>query len=156
MKKYTKEEIASSRAWAESNRGPEVNVNLDGLSFSYFVLPQSDNPGLPSFVWQCTGNPEDGTVFGISDSVPENFRQYAVAHEVIEFREIGHDVKGRCAQALERELKLVPADIKSKYTAMRLNFFRNLIPFAEQNKYSAEDIIEFKGSLARLEEITRI
>lgn len=155
MEQNTKQEIEEARKFMIDNRFEEVHVSLAGLEFSYFVLPQSLNPSLPDFVYRCTGAPEDSAVFGISDSVPEESRKYAVAHEVIEFGQIGLHVKGRCSQALKKELSLVPESIKTNYIEMRRNFFRNLIDYAKNNNYSQGDIQEFKASLSELEKITK-
>ncbi|MBW2987844.1 hypothetical protein KY336_04815, partial [Candidatus Woesearchaeota archaeon] len=95
-----------------------------------------------------------GYVFGISDNVRKDFRQYAVAHEYIEFTEIGMDTPDRCVKALEEELKLVPEEIKPEYIAMRRRFFKNLIDYcALKPDYTQGDLEEFRKSLNRLDEL---
>ena len=154
MKKYTKEQIKSVRGDFNSRGYAELEVDLgNGIKFTYFVLPQGLQPKLRYFLFRSTGDKNDGYVFGVADSVPENFRPYAVAHEFIEFTEIGIDVRGRCAKALERELNLIPSSIKSDYIKMRRDFFRDIVnySFGSENP-NMDDIGEFRESLAILEE----
>lgn len=157
MKKYSKEEINGTRGYFQSQGFEEVDVTLEDLQFTYFVMPKELEPLLPDFVFRCTGDENAGYVFGISDSVDDRFRQFAVAHEYIEFTQIGMDTPKRCATALERELALVPEDIKDEYVDMRHRFFSNLIEYCQEkpDKYTPHDINEFKSSLSRLEEIMR-
>ena len=155
MKKYTKQEIEGSRDFFKSRGYPEVTVELGNRKFSYFVLPQALEPKLPDFVFRCTGKPEDGCIFGVSDSVREDFRPYAVAHEIIEFTEVGIDSRNRCLTALEQELSLVPDDLRDEYIGMRFRFFRNLVGYAagKPDSFTPDDIGEFRQSLGRLEEL---
>jgi hypothetical protein len=157
MKEYAKQEIDGARDYFRSQGFEEVEANLGDFKFSYFVMPQEMEPNLNNFVYRCTGKPEDGYVFGISDNVQEEFRQYAVAHEFIEFMQIGLDQKDRCRKALEREIELVPEDIKSDYLSMRKDFFRDLIDYcsAKPEQYTQTDLDEFRGSLSKLEEIVK-
>lgn len=155
MKIYTRQEIEDSRRLMKENKFRKHHVNLPGIEFNYYELPQSLNPSLPSFVYRCTGNPEDGYVFGIADSVAEPFRPYAVAHEFIEFMELQNLETGRCRQALETELSLVPEEIKSQYVNMRRAFFGDLITYCKSKleDYTEKDISEFELSLKRLKEL---
>ena len=125
MKKFTKTEIDGTREYFRSQNFHEVEAKLGNRRFTYFILPQSLEQKLSDFVFRCTGELSDGYIFGISDSVKEEYRKYAVAHEFIEFTEIGIHNINRCATALEEELKLVPEDIKKDYLRMRKVFFRN-------------------------------
>jgi len=155
MKKFTREEIEKARRFFRSKGFEEVEESFLGSNFSYFVLPQRLEPALPDFVYRCTGEPYDGHVFGISDSVDPMFRPYAVFHEYVEFMKIGIDAPGRCVRALNVELAAVPKNKKPEYVKMRRNFFRNLVDYCSKqpDKYPAEDVAEFKRSLSRLEEI---
>jgi len=155
MKRYSKEEIDGARDYFKSKKFPEVEVIIDGRRFSYFVLPQSLEPKLLHFVYRCTGDKEDGFVLGISESVKEEFRKYAVLHEFIEFREIKIGTQGRCRSSLEEELKLVPEDIKDEYVELRRGFFRDLIPYCQSQPehYTKEDLDEFRQSLSLLEKL---
>lgn len=99
MKQHSNEEIERARNWFQSQSFEQVEAAMrNGTKFSYFVMPQSLNPGLPHFVFQCANNGQG--VFGISDSVPREFRKYAVAHEVFE----SGGINIRCYGALEKEL----------------------------------------------------
>lgn len=152
MKTFTKEEIDMKRSKYRSEGFKEENGFFGDLEFSYFVIPQELNPNLPDFVMRMTGkNKEDGAIYGIANSVREDFRPYAVAHEAIEFEEIGLDKKGRCAEAVRKELDLVPDKMKGDYIKMRTEFFRNLVLFSSATDgYTKEDVDEFKGSFFQL------
>ncbi len=152
MKKSPKNEIENLRNICERNGFELVETSVGGESFSYYVIPQSMQPNFSDFVIRATGEPEHGYVLGISDSVPEEHRKYAVFHEYTEFMKIGIDTKDRCVQALEKELEQVPDSIKSEYIARRQDFFKNAIRFCYQDKehYTQQDIKEFGKSLARL------
>ena len=155
MKKYTKEEIDRNRSYFMSQKYDRVHTSIQGKKFSFFILPQESEPNLEHFVMRMTGEPEDGFVFGIADSVREDFRLYAVAHEYIEFMELGMDTPDRCVKALEQELELVPEKIKTEYIQMRRDFFSNLIDYCTDNpEYTADDLKEFRQCLERLEELS--
>ena len=157
MKKYSKEQIDETRNHFKKERYAEIGVSIHGNDFSYYVLPKSLQPALPDFVFRMTGEPEDGYVFGISDSMPDAFRQYAVAHEFIEFTRIGIDTQGRCVEALRTELMLVPEDIKSDYINRRMDFFNNLVEYCKnQADFTPEDIIEMQQSLSKLESLSKL
>jgi hypothetical protein len=156
MEKYSKEQIDGTRKHFRSLGLKEVDVSLGKYRFSYFVMPQEWESKLTDYVYRCTGEPKDGYVFGISDHVKEEHRKYVVAHEYIEFNEIGIDTPNRCAKALEEELKLVPDNIKPDYVKMRKDFFKNLISYcSDRPNYTKEDLEEFKGSLSKLEELVK-
>lgn len=157
MKKFTKAVIEGQRTHFRNQRFQEVEVTLGDLTFSYFVIPQSQEPRLPNFVMRLTGEPDDGYVIGVSGNIEERFRPYAVAHEFIEFIRIGIDTPNRCVRALEEELKLVPGDIKQDYIRMRTGFFRELIPYCEgyPNLYSEEDLNQFRQNLITLERLAK-
>jgi len=48
---------------------------------------------------------------------------------------------------------MVPKDLKSGYISRRFHFFRNLVDYATKHNYSAADIINFRQSLNRLEQL---
>lgn len=155
MRVFTKDEIEERRRQFMSEGFREESVEVGDLRFSYFVMPQELNRDLPHFTFRMTGkNKEDSAVYGIADSVREDFRLYAVAHEVIEFSQIGIDVEGRCVKALEKEISFVPEDIKGEYLVMRKEFFDRLITYTSSDpSYTKEDVREFRGSLEKLDGI---
>ena len=155
MKKFTKEEIENGKRYFKSQEFPEVDVVLGDRSFSYFLIPQSQEPNLTNFVLRMTGDPDDGYVLGISDNVDERFRQYAVAHEYIEFTEIGIDTPERCTRALEEELNLVPSEIKQDYIKMRQDFFKDLISYCTKQPqfYTQNDLDQFQHNVDTLDKL---
>jgi hypothetical protein len=158
MKKFTKQEIDDTRDNFIEQGYKEVELTLDGHSFSYFVLPQSLYPSLPDFVFRCTGDPTDGYVLGISESVREDFRPYPVFHKFVEFIEFADTriaKKNRCLEALGKELAIVPDSVKPEYLIMRRDFFRKFVEYckAHPEEYSKKDILRIKNSLSMLEEL---
>ncbi|MFH1682372.1 MAG: hypothetical protein ABIA37_01110 [Candidatus Woesearchaeota archaeon] len=155
MKKFTQDEIEGARAYFQDQGYLEADVTLGTRTFSYFVVPQSQEPNLPNFVIRLTGEDKTAYVLGISDSVDPGYRQYAVAHEFIEFTELGIDSPDRCVTALEEELQLVPDSIKTGYIKMRRDFFRDLISYCSKQPqhYTEDDLDQFKHNLKRLEEL---
>jgi len=104
-----------------------------------------------------TGNSQDGYVLGISDKVDPMHRQYAVAHEYIEFIEIGIDTPNKCITALDEELKLVPEDIKPDYIRMRAEFFRDLVSYGSKKpeSFTTDDLRQFRQNATRLEDLMK-
>ena|SRR3989344_2247725 len=133
----------------------EREVSLGNRTFRYFVIPQE--PRLPHFVLRMTGDNSDGHVLGIADSVDERYRPYAVAHEFIEFTEIGIEEPERCIRALEEEIELVPENIRKSYLSMRRDFFRDLIGYCSQQPehYTQYDLEQFRQNFIRLEELLK-
>ena len=157
MQTYSKEEIDARRIFFKEQGFKEIDAEIGDLKFSYFVIPKELNSGLSNFVFRMTGKDrQDGAIYGVSNSIKEDFRRYAVAHEVIEFSEIGINQIGRCAKALEREISLVPKEIRADYVKMRTQFFKDLISYTSSSQhYTDEDLREFKTSLKRLAQLER-
>lgn len=157
MNKFPKEQIDATRKDFRNQGFQEVEVNLGNRHFSYFVVPQSLQPKLPNFAMRLTGNSQDGYVLGISDNVDPMHRQYAVAHEYIEFIEIGIDTPNKCITALDEELKLVPEDIKPDYIRMRAEFFRDLVSYGSKKpeSFTTDDLRQFRQNATRLEDLMK-
>lgn len=157
MKRFTREEIDGVRTHFRNQGYQEIYATLGSREFSYFIVPQSLRPDIPNFVIRLTGEIDDGYVLGISDSVDARQRPYAVAHEFIEFIEIGIDTPDRCTRALDEELELVPEDIKPGYVRMRRDFFRDFIPLASDQPqfYTEDDLRQLRENLKRLEELSK-
>ncbi|MEK6894670.1 MAG: hypothetical protein AABX10_04355 [Nanoarchaeota archaeon] len=155
MRSFTKEQIETARMTFEEMDFEERKANVGGMEFRYFVLPQNLQPGLPYFVARMTGRPEDGSLFGVSDKVPVELRDYPVFHEVMEFA--GNQEPGKCLKTLKRELEIVPQHSLNDYIGYRKRFFRGLIKFIhgekEREHYTLRDMHEFQGSLDYLKSL---
>ncbi len=157
MKFFNKTEIENTRSSFEGKKFPRETLLLHDFFIDCYVLPQSINPELPDFILRMTSKSKRHYLFGISESVPQPFRQYAVAHEVMEFLTIGIETPHRCVRALEKELILVPEEMKPEYMEMRRRFFGNLIPYASRQPayFTPQDLEEFQDSFRRLTELTK-
>ncbi len=152
MKQFTKEQIERTREYFRSEGYEEKPAMMDDCTrFTYFVIPQSKEPNLEHFVLRMTGKPEDGSLFGISDSVPVGLRKYPVFHEVIEFLGADNESPGKCQRALVREIRAVPEYLLDEYARMRESFFTNLLVYVQRPdqvaNYTLDDLKEFQGSL---------
>ena len=133
---------------------PKFPVKYQGETFTCFVLPQSICPKLPHFVRHQVADdrtqirtPDETSVFGVSDSIPIDFRQFVVIHEIVEYW-IGKS----CGQSTRREIEVMRASgltlvEQSQYIAMRCEFFEGFIGFAKKYGYPPIKIAEFKTSL---------
>ena len=157
MKKFSKAEIEGCRDSFREQEYPEITVLLGGREFTYFELPPELNIALPNYCLRVTGEPSDGYVLGVSTDVKKIWRPRPVLHEYIEFMEIGIDTPDRCIRALEEELRYAPHHKAQEYLLMRREFFKNLIPFAENSPeyFTQNDIHEFQQSLNRLEQLVK-
>ena len=153
MRLFRKEEIDSTRNEFREKGYEEVSSDLEKRDFTYFILPRFLSNDLPDFVLRMTGEPEDGYVFGISESVDPFWRVYPVAHEFIECIEIGINTPNGCVKALEEELLLVPAEMKKDYISMRRQYFRNLASYAQDrsDEYTKFDVVQFQKNAEKLE-----
>lgn len=160
MKEFPREVIESWRQNFEKAQLLVEEVHLGDLDVSYFVIPQEKNPSLPDFAFRMTNtDPETHEVtgvFGVSDSVPAALRPYWMAHEIIEFNQIGINKEGRCPTAEERVMQLIPDDLRTSYRDRRIGFFENLSEFFKQQieantgDYTEEDLQEAQATLAYL------
>ena len=100
-------------------------ISVSGRLYSYLVLKKEAGQPLPGFVGQDKGLPF------ISEEVPSEFRGFVLAHEIIEFGELA-GTGNRCAEALHRELVLVPPLIRESYVKYRRQFFERFVKFARE------------------------
>lgn len=160
MKPFAPETISKYRDQFRSDGSPEIELPYKGRKFRYFVVPQAKNPELQDFVMRLTPptevvrsaeKPEEEAVFGVSESVREDFRNFAVIHEIEEFMFIGIEEKGRCAHAARTEIEVASQELRdlSTYLEMRIRFFENLMVYAKERpkSYTEEDLGEFEASL---------
>ena len=135
----------------------EFKVDLVNIIFPYFVLPQSMNQNLQDFALAMVTEDKSHYLFGVSDSLPEAYRPYWAFHEFVEY--VGEpESPERCVRALERELSIVPNEIKPEYLLRRLTFFQNLVRYAsgKPDEYAPKQVNKFQKSLSRLEELAKL
>lgn len=153
----TKRDINKGRRDFRSWGFKEEKIEVGGRKIAYFEMPSVLGGELKTFAYQLTsGNPEDGYVIGISDSVRRDFQPFWALHEYVEYMELP-GVKGRCRMALDEELSFLPDVLTGEYIPVRADFFRNLVKYARAHpeQYSTEQIAEFSASRDRLNRIAR-
>ncbi|HLG25137.1 MAG TPA: hypothetical protein VI564_09465 [Candidatus Nanoarchaeia archaeon] len=158
MAVYSKSQIDRWNHFLKEREYPKISVNLgNGRRFKYFLMDQKENPDLPDFaIAMRARNLSDGTIFGVSDSVPEELRKYWAAHEYMETVELAPKTPNKCLITLEKELSLVPDNLKAGYITRRRDFFENLVAYAVKKRYDETDVENFKASLNRLESLVLV
>lgn len=151
----TQTRIAAARQEFTTNGFATFVVVQEGETFTCFVLPQKLCTELPDFAYQQVSDdrtgitcPDDASVFGVCESVPEKFRQFVVLHEILEYW-----IGGTCGDVAAREMEAVRASRLSdaeqrEYVQMRKAFFERLVPYTVAKQYPAHKIQEFRASLA--------
>jgi len=114
--------------WIIANVVGVGEVEYKGQTIPYTILKKELAPKLPGFL----GFPKGENLF-ISEEVPEQFRLPQLVHEIIEFTELVGQ-KGRCLEALKRELSIVPEKIKQEYIEYRRDFFARLVEYYKESK----------------------
>ncbi|KKR91908.1 hypothetical protein A3D45_03035 [Candidatus Falkowbacteria bacterium RIFCSPHIGHO2_02_FULL_42_9] len=114
--------------WIRTNEVATNEIEHGGKKFPYTVLKRELAPTLPGFL----GYPNGEHLF-ISEDVPEKFRAPQLIHEIVEFTEL-KGVKGRCVEALKRELAVMSEEIRQEYLEYRRNFFAKLIEYYKESK----------------------
>lgn len=150
---HTEESVVWPKFIASKMVGEE-KVVFRGTEYPYAILVREVNPYLPGFLGCFPDG--DKQYFFISEEVPQEFREFQLVHEILEFTELGRDVPGSCLKALMHELALVPEYMLKNYLPYRRDFFRNLVRYREmfpENRSTFDDNI--KESLFYLEEATR-
>ena len=150
----TQTRIAAARQEFTQNRLPTFVVTHGDEAFTCFVLPQRLCAELPDFAYQQVSDdrtgiacPDDASVFGVCESIPEKFRPFVALHEILEYW-----IGGTCGVTAEREMEAVRASSLSvaeqqEYVVMRKAFFERLVPYAVTKGYPGPKIEEFRASL---------
>lgn len=123
--------------WIKANATGVGGVNYLGRKIPFTIIKKELAPTLPGFLGYFNGE----HLF-ISEEVPEEYRMPQLVHEIIEFTEL-KDKKGRCLEALKRELSIVPEEIKQSYLEYRKKFFAKLIEY-----YKDSQDEDFKAEIA--------
>lgn|SRR3989344_3964666 len=156
MGPITKSQIDLARNYfREHALYPEIQTAINGIALDYFIFPQSLKPDIPNFVYSLVSDDRQSYLFGVSDSLREDFRRYFVFHEYVEFIELEKDSKDSCLKALEKEIMLVPRNLLSDYLTIRKEFFEALINSAIINSdmYPRQDIQKYQKSKQRIDQM---
>ncbi len=166
MKEFEQSQIDSAKGFFESRGFPIETSQLDGLTVSYYVLPQDLNPVLPDFAFRMTtSGSQTGEVtgiFGVSDSIPQELRPFWAGHEIIEFIEIGISEKSRCVEAEDRIVGIVPPELKDDFLARRVDFFTGLVRYFQtelekgSQDFTHDDLEEAQKALGYLQGIQKV
>lgn len=156
----TQTRIADERRQYENAGYSTFVVEHEGERFTCFVLPLAMCPALPDFARQAVSDdrsniscPDDASVFGVCETIPEEFRRFVALHEILEYW-----IGGCCgAVALLEAKALMDSAIapprQIDYLRMRRNFFNLLVPYAIEHRYAAHKIEEFQASLKVFERL---
>lgn len=125
--------------WVNANEISREEIEYKGEKFPYSIFKKEAKLELPGFL----GHVEGHRHFFISEEVPENFKKYQLIHEVIEYTELNGKI-GRCVEALNQEIALVPEDIKQEYLKYRRDFFARLVEY-----YKNYEDEEFKAEIQK-------
>ena len=139
---HAKDDVGKKKIISIDKRPEWIVVNEVGKGFInhsrritfYSVLKKEVEPNLPGFLGYA-----DGEHLIISEEVPKEYRRPQLIHEIECARRKGQ--KGRCVEALKRELENVPFGIRPEYIKYRTNFFANLVAFyqdSEDEDFKAE------------------
>ncbi|GEM_PF-2335897 len=162
MQPYTPESINGFRAELEAGQFPHIEIARHGRVYKCYVLPQGIKHELPDFALPFTPHPrllriskepENITVFCISDSIRKNVRDLVGGHEIDEFTQIGIETPGRCQMASAMEIQslsdqrdLSETEIR-EYLQMRISYFQNLQEYAaSKSSFTPADINDFAES----------
>lgn len=124
-----------------------------GEEYRYAIMGRDACSDMPGFIG-CLSE-EGKNFFFVSEDVPEEFREFQLAHEIVEMTELGRDVPGSCLGALMQELAIVPQHMLKNYLPYRRDFFRRLVRYHEKISGSVFRS-NISDSLFYLEEATRI
>lgn len=114
--------------WIKTNEVGTGEIEYEDKKIPFTILKKELAPTLPGFLGYAKGE----HLF-ISEEVPEKFRSPQLIHEIVEFTELKGQ-KGRCVEALKRELSVVPEEIRQEYLEYRRNFFARLIEYYKDSK----------------------
>lgn len=151
----TQEQVMEKRQYFLDRKYPVFEIFYDLACLECFVLPQACCPELPHFAIQMvasdwrslhtTRNTKGTAIFGVSESIPEEFRPMIVRHEMDEY--LGNLT---CVQSSIRELtEFLNSKHRGRweeYVNCRRALFSVLPEFALAHKYSPEKIAEFTKS----------
>ncbi len=121
-------------------------IGCKNLCFTFYVLPSGMMPSFPGFTYALIATkknerePGKSAVFGMSDDIPEDFREFIAYFEVF-YRWFGM----ACDAAVQGEAHNVstsslPIRRFREYAEWRQDFFTRLVVFAREHGES-EDVI---------------
>ncbi|MFO0703724.1 MAG: hypothetical protein U0525_03300 [Patescibacteria group bacterium] len=145
MKEFAPDTVLRAINIAEKRKYPYHNfTGLDGQQYGYYVLPQSLKPEVTMFGSAVTGIEQYGTfwgIFGVADTVPEQYRTPWMQYEQEAFREYHKRAQAEEHTPLSEDdtvelvinpflaaeaavLDRMPHDDQREYRKLRLDYFQ--------------------------------
>ena len=169
--------IIEYRGKFRKNKFAVEHVWVRNRQYAYYVIPRdwselpTDLPQIFAFqmvsplaLLKAATHPDTVCLFGVSDTIPENYRPLVALHEVEEYSEqylataLAHEAAGHtaperpdraCYNASLSEyvaLQAYPASVIPSYATMRACFFRELVPYVTKAGYPPHLIEQFRES----------
>ena len=168
--KYPIEVIQEFKEDFTSQKRPTFTVENNGRIYTCYELPKSQNPTIRTYTFHMipeeieittVKNPEEYTLFAISEGTNQKVRDLILKHEIDEYVTIGEKIKGRCQLASKLEIQNLfdRTDLSEKeiadYINMRKTYFMNIIQRAATYSESTIDIQECNESLFYFEHLLK-
>ncbi|MEK7584832.1 MAG: hypothetical protein AAB490_06325, partial [Patescibacteria group bacterium] len=136
---------------APSETPPSMRTHTVGLAWfewrdRAFLVRRLDKafaPSLPCFIGMHNGS------LLISDEMPQRFHKFALIHEITCNARLGQ--AGRCLEATQEEIAMVPPPWRDEYIALRIGFYDPLLKTALVNDELKSEI---KASLEYLRRLS--
>lgn len=126
----------------------EGSFQFNGKTYRFAIVSKELEPALPGFL----GFFQKKHLF-ISEEVPEAFRIPQLIHEIVEESSELTGKKGRCLEALYRELRYVQGNLVGEYIQYRRRFFFQLVNYYTGRSVDQEFLEEIINSLKYLKSI---
>jgi hypothetical protein len=125
-------------------------IEIRGTTFSYYIMCREMMPGFPDFT-HCvlafernSNDPSSGSLFGISDAIPEDFREFAMQYEILH-----HWFNVAVKAAAEEEVRILmasslPEERQNAYIRWRQDFFGRLAVHGNEHGETEQRCAEYE------------
>lgn len=125
-------------------------IEVRGTSFSYYVMSSEMMPGFPDFTYcvlafeRNASDPNSGSLFGISDAIPEDFWEFAMHYEILH-----HWFNESVRTSAEQEVRILMAssltkERQSAYIRWRQDFFGRLALHGNEHGETEQRCAEYE------------